>query len=183
MLFFSRSASLSSACEGKPQRWRVQGTAQHMWQRRKMHTHTKPSILATKPQTFPSKPDTRPPHPSRHHPDKAWAISYLAWENHAKGRSSKQAWETEAVPVFGRKRANEWHPHMEVTAVARYHQRHWLYDFLETFCAGLFEAKRCLGFVRVDAPTTRLSFGPFVSLIPRTVLADLMICKSENDHR
>lgn len=67
------------------------------------------SILASKPQTFPSKLDSRPPHPSRHPPEKAWAVSYLVWENHAKVRSSKQAWEAGTISAFGRKSANEWH--------------------------------------------------------------------------
>lgn len=117
-----------------------------MWQRRKMHTHTKPSILASKPQTFPSKLDTRPPHPSRHHPDKAWAISYLVWENHAKARSSKQAWETGTIPAFACKSANEWH-----------HIWKWLWLLATISVAGfmiflkqsavLFSAKGCPVFV------------------------------------
>lgn len=141
-----------------------------------------PSLLASKPQTFPSKLDTRPPHPSRHHPDKAWAISYLVWENHAKARSSKQALETGTIPAFPCKSANEWH-----------HIWKWLWLLATISVAGFMiflkqsvqvcSVPKAAQSLCVDPPTTRLSFGLFVSLIPCTVLADLMICKSENDHR
>lgn len=71
---------------------------------------------------------------------------------------------------------------MELTADTFYHQHYWIYDRPDTFYAGLFNAKHCPVFAHVNQPTAHLIFGLFVSLRPCTVLGDLTIRKSENDH-
>lgn len=96
-----------------------------------------------------------------------------------KQEAKKQAGDRACIPVFSFKSDTtiwNWLRVLSTISVTGFMS-------LSTFYTGLFNAKHCPVFARVNQPTTRLIFGFFVSLIPCTVLADLMICKSENDHR